>query len=43
MYAKALVKLEDENARSAPLLRRSYDRVRDPDLEPLVYVYDRPQ
>jgi hypothetical protein len=43
LYAEALLKLEDEEARSAPLLRRSYDRVRDPDLEPLVYVYDRPR
>ena len=40
-YAEALIRLEEQGARSAPLLRRSYDRARDPDLAPLVYVYDR--
>ena len=41
LYAEALGQLESERARSAPLLRRTYQRARDPELSPLVYVYDR--
>ncbi len=41
LYAEALEKLEAGGARSAPLLRRTYERARDPELPPLVYVYDR--
>ena len=44
LYREALERLESSGARSAPLLRRTYERARDPaarDLEPLVYVYDR--
>jgi hypothetical protein len=42
LYVEALERLEAEDARCAPLLRRTYDRARDPDLPPLIYVYDRP-
>jgi Sulfotransferase family len=41
LYAKALERLEAGGARSAPLLRRTYERARDSELPPLVYVYDR--
>jgi hypothetical protein len=41
LYDEALARLEQRGARSAPLLRRTHDRGRDPDLPPLVYVYDR--
>jgi hypothetical protein len=41
MYADALARLEAIGARSAPLLRRSYERESNPDLPPLIYVYDR--
>ena len=44
LYREALERLESSGARSAPLLRRTYERARDPaarDLAPLVYVYDR--
>ena len=41
LYAKALDKLEEQDALCAPLLRRTHDRARDPDLPPLIYVYDR--
>ena len=43
-YREAIERLESSGARSAPLLRRTYERDSDPaarDLEPLVYVYDR--
>ena len=43
LYAEALVALEEQRARSYPLLRRTYDRAREPELSPLVYVYDRSQ
>ncbi|MGH2954575.1 MAG: sulfotransferase [Solirubrobacterales bacterium] len=44
LYAEALDRLEAEGAPSAPLLRRTFERDRagDRDLEPIVYVYDRP-
>ena len=41
-YAEALERLEAQGARCAPLLRRGYQRARDPELPPLIYVYDRP-
>lgn len=44
LYREALDRLESSGARSAPLLRRTFERGRDPgarDLGPLVYVYDR--
>jgi Sulfotransferase family len=44
LYAEALDRLEAGGARSAPLLRRNFERGRDQgarDLEPVVYVYDR--
>jgi Sulfotransferase family len=44
LYLDALERLESTGARSAPLLRHTFERSRDPDgrdLEPLVYVYDR--
>ena len=41
LYAEALGQLETDRARSAPLLRRTWQRGRDPELSPLVYVYDR--
>jgi sulfotransferase family protein len=40
-YEQALERLDAAGARSAPLLRRTFDRDRAPDLPPLVYVYDR--
>jgi hypothetical protein len=40
-YVEALERLEAGGARSAPLLRRAYERGRNPDLPPLIYVYDR--
>ncbi len=40
LYAQALARLEAAGARSAPLLRRSYER-RGDGVDPLVYVYDR--
>ena len=40
LYLEALIRLEADGARSAPLLRHAYER-RGGDLEPLVYVYDR--
>jgi hypothetical protein len=40
-YEQALGRLEAAGARSAPLLRRTFDRDRDPELSPHVYVYDR--
>jgi hypothetical protein len=44
LYLDALARLEADGAPSAPLLRRTVERDRDPDrdLEPIVYVYDRP-
>lgn len=42
LYVEALERLESANARCAPLLRRTYERERDPQLPPLIYVYDRP-
>ncbi|MQA74149.1 MAG: hypothetical protein GEU88_07400 [Solirubrobacterales bacterium] len=39
LYREALERLERRDARCAPLLRRTYDRDRDPELSPLVYVY----
>jgi hypothetical protein len=41
LYAKALDGLEEQGALCAPLLRRTHERATDPDLPPLVYVYDR--
>jgi len=41
LYVDALERLEAAGARSAPLLRRAYERGRQPDLPPLIYVYDR--
>jgi hypothetical protein len=41
-YVEALERLEGQGARCAPLLRRTYERARDPELPPLIYVYDRP-
>jgi hypothetical protein len=41
MYEEALGRLEAAGARSAPLLRRTFDRDANPELPPLVYVYDR--
>lgn len=41
LYAEALEQLEAQGARCAPLLRRTYERTRDPELPPLIYVYDR--
>jgi hypothetical protein len=41
MYEEALERLEGSGARSAPLLRRTFDRDASPELPPLVYVYDR--
>jgi hypothetical protein len=40
LYEDALGRLEEEGARSAPLLRHSLERDAD-DRDPLVYVYDR--
>jgi hypothetical protein len=40
-YDEALDRLEAAGARSAPLLRRTRERDTDPDLPPLIYVYDR--
>ena len=42
LYVEALERLESEGARCAPLLRRTYERARDPQLPALIYVYDRP-
>jgi hypothetical protein len=42
LYLEALDQLEAGGARSAPLLRRTYERASDPELPPLIYVYDRP-
>jgi hypothetical protein len=44
LYAEALDRLEADGARCAPLLRRTLERDRSSahDLEPVVYVYDRP-
>jgi hypothetical protein len=41
MYEEALGRLEAAGARSAPLLQRTFDRDANPELPPLVYVYDR--
>jgi hypothetical protein len=41
LYAEALVALEEGGALCAPLLRQTHERARDPELSPLVYVYDR--
>jgi hypothetical protein len=41
MYDEALARLESAGARSTPLLRRTRQRDTDPDLPPLIYVYDR--
>jgi hypothetical protein len=41
LYADALEQLEERGALCAPLLRQTYERARDPELPPLVYVYDR--
>jgi hypothetical protein len=40
-YEEALMRLEESGARSAPLLRQTFERDRTPELPPLVYVYDR--
>jgi hypothetical protein len=42
LYEGALGRLEASGARSAPLLRRTFERARDPDLPPQPYVYDGP-
>jgi hypothetical protein len=40
LYEEALERLEAQEARSAPLLRRTFERSRGADLAPLPYVYD---
>jgi hypothetical protein len=42
LYEQALGRLEASGARSAPLLRRTFDRARDPGLPPQPYAYDGP-
>jgi len=41
LYAEALERLEAAGARSAPLLRRTYERASGGNGPPLAYVYDR--
>ena len=41
LYLEALAELEAGGARCAPLLRHAYQRTSEPDLPPLIYVYDR--
>lgn len=40
LYEEAIERLEADGARSAPLLRRSFERSRGAELAPLPYVYD---
>jgi hypothetical protein len=42
LYEQALGRLEASGARSAPLLRRTFDRARQPGLPPQPYAYDGP-
>ena len=41
LYLEALDELERGGARCAPLLRHAHRRASEPDLPPLIYVYDR--